>query len=239
MKNVYLLPTDKPSILHEFGGQFHIEASLQENFRSYHIYITNDEEIKTGDREIIDNECRKLKFTKSETRIGKKVILTTDPYLIKDGVQAIDDAFLKWFVKNPSCEEVKIEKEYNEERIIDGKDIGDYRYKIIIPQEKPKQYPIGSYAPGNYTCKCITCNQQFMGDKRAVQCEPCAIEMVEYKPKPNSVYPITPNECFKQETLEEAAERLYPFVDELALKKGFIHGAKWQAEQMYSEEEVK
>lgn len=35
------------------------------------------------------------------------------------------------------------------------------------------QYPIGGYAPGNYYCKCSTCGNQFQGDKRAFQCEPC------------------------------------------------------------------
>jgi hypothetical protein len=34
----------------------------------------------------------------------RKVVLTTDQKLIKDGVQAIDDEFLDWLVKNPSCE---------------------------------------------------------------------------------------------------------------------------------------
>ena len=28
--------------------------------------------------------------------------------MIQNGVQAIDDKFLEWFVKNPSCEEVEI-----------------------------------------------------------------------------------------------------------------------------------
>lgn len=37
------------------------------------------------------------------------------------------------------------------------------------------KYPIGGYAPGNYHCKCCTCGNQFTGDKRAVQCEPCAV----------------------------------------------------------------
>ena len=37
----------------------------------------------------------------------------------------------------------------------------------------------------------------------------------------------------KEETLEEAAERLAP-----ASSKLFIEGAKWQMERMYSEEEV-
>ena len=37
-----------------------------------------------------------------------------------------------------------------------------------------KKYPIGGFAPGNYTCKCVSCKENFMGDKRAVQCEDCA-----------------------------------------------------------------
>lgn len=36
------------------------------------------------------------------------------------------------------------------------------------------KYPIGGYAPGNYQCKCVTCGGGFIGDKRAVQCHPCA-----------------------------------------------------------------
>ncbi len=76
------------------------------------------------------------------TDFNKKIILTTDQDLIKDGVQAIDDDFLEWFVKNPSCEEVEVEdfpmtEKYNSK--------GEYVhrsywiYKIIIPKEEPKQ----------------------------------------------------------------------------------------------------
>jgi hypothetical protein len=90
----------------------------------------------------------------------KKIILTTDQDLIKDGVQAIDDEFLEWFVKNPSCEFVEVDKE--EDELVSPKNpkirfnylqdppsfisaeslnnmILTYKYKIIIPQEKPKQ----------------------------------------------------------------------------------------------------
>jgi hypothetical protein len=53
----------------------------------------------------------------------------------------------------------------------------------------------------------------------------------------------------KQETIEEAAERIYGTDmdsyrggivrdQNFDLKRGFIEGAKWQAERMYSEEEV-
>jgi hypothetical protein len=53
----------------------------------------------------------------------------------------------------------------------------------------------------------------------------------------------------KQETLEEAAERIYGTDmdsyrgsivrdQNIDLKRGFVKGAKWQMERMYSEEEV-
>ena len=45
--------------------------------------------------------------------------------------------------------------------------------------ENKSKYPIGGYAPGNYMCNCTTCKTQFQGDKRAVQCEPCAVKMVK------------------------------------------------------------
>jgi hypothetical protein len=38
-----------------------------------------------------------------------------------------------------------------------------------------KKYPIGGYAPGNYHNRCATCERTFFGDKRACQCEPCAV----------------------------------------------------------------
>jgi hypothetical protein len=37
------------------------------------------------------------------------------------------------------------------------------------------KYPIGGYAPGNYQCRCGTCGGGFKGNKRAYQCEPCAL----------------------------------------------------------------
>jgi hypothetical protein len=52
----------------------------------------------------------------------------------------------------------------------------------------------------------------------------------------------------KNETLEDAAERLYQYqsqnppytiITPKAKVEGFIEGAKWQAERMYSEEDLK
>jgi hypothetical protein len=49
----------------------------------------------------------------------------------ESGVQAIDDEFLEWFVKNPSCESVDVQKWASLAEC-------GYSYHIIIPQE-PKQ----------------------------------------------------------------------------------------------------
>jgi len=40
------------------------------------------------------------------------------------------------------------------------------------------KYPIGGYAPGNYSNECVNCKESFIGDKLALQCEPCAINAV-------------------------------------------------------------
>jgi hypothetical protein len=122
------------------------------------IYITNDEEIKDvrpyKGKWQLEKEQILNKFPNYLTDLSdcKLVIMTTDQDLIKDGVQAIDDDFLEWFVKNPSCEEVKIEKFHGmntsiaEVNFISGDGLlnwegrSDLRdYKIIIPKEESKQ----------------------------------------------------------------------------------------------------
>ena len=68
-------------------------------------------------------------------------------------------------------------KVYNE-------DFGTPKESISIATERHEKnkYPIGGFAPGHYWHKgCITCKKEFIGDKRAVQCELCAIEMVRTK----------------------------------------------------------
>lgn len=34
--------------------------------------------------------------------------------------------------------------------------------------------PLGGWASGNYACVCQACGRQFVGDKRALSCAPCA-----------------------------------------------------------------
>jgi len=171
MKNIHVLPTDKPTTLFkdDFGNFIYsINIDQEQNhFEPQHIYITSDEEIK--EREIciygkslflVENifyNSGAFRHLSPKIKIkGKllpnmkagefdsmtplnKIILTTDQDLIKDGVQAIDDEFLEWFVKNPSCEEVEVK--YDKDVFPYGVETsnGYGWYKIIIPQEEPKQ----------------------------------------------------------------------------------------------------
>jgi hypothetical protein len=109
MKNLHLLPTEKPSRLYEFGGELILTNEPAAAFRNQHIYITNSEEIKEGDWLYHRASNKLFKYDGQGLCVEvEKIILTTDQDLIEDGVQAIDDDFLEWFVKNPSCEEIPI-----------------------------------------------------------------------------------------------------------------------------------
>jgi hypothetical protein len=103
------------------------------------LFITNDEEIKEGGYVFWEGKIYKYRdFMKMRTPVYTdyfSIILTTDQDLIKDGVQAIDDEFLEWFVKNPSCEFVNIRpfKKFKGENEVEP------IYKIIIPKESKQE----------------------------------------------------------------------------------------------------
>ena len=224
MKNIHVIPTDKSGRVGRFvDTQELILRSVKDIPRgeNVNIYITSDEKPKKGEWVLftVNDITEIVKVTTIinnafETKQGfgygleycKKIILTTDQDLIKDGIQAIDDEFLEWFVKNPSC---------------------------------------------NYVG--ITPNWEFLGD--------------EYRHGGESTlvyYPI----ITKEETIEEAAERMLPdfkltkdifdFVTDLSDTKKeepkqetleeavnnfkktdvYINEIKQAQERMYSEEEV-
>jgi len=112
MKNIHILPTDKPSRLFKDDfGKYFISINIdqeQGHFKPQNIYITSDEEIKEGDYKYHHVTGVRKALVDGNYTNQFKIILTTDQDLIKDGVQAIDDEFLEWFVKNPSCEKVPI-----------------------------------------------------------------------------------------------------------------------------------
>ncbi len=150
MKNIHILPTDQPSrftfIKYYSYYRFRKDEFINnDTHQNQNIYITSDEDIKEGDWVVTPNKTIMLVTTKYTTEssfmIGnskhkgspyyiefcRKIILTTDQSL--DGVQAIDDEFLEWFVKNPSREYVNF--------ISYGNEKGTKDYELIIPKEVP------------------------------------------------------------------------------------------------------
>jgi hypothetical protein len=144
MKNIHMLPTEKPSrlVIDTIENKLYYQPILHNktvNVLTQHIYITSDEEIKEDDYYLGDDNHIYCLVTTVNSN-GKKIILTTDQDLIKEGVQPIPNEFLEWFVKNPSCEEVEIEDWFN--KILSccrsKEECHCNKKRIIIPQEDPK-----------------------------------------------------------------------------------------------------
>jgi hypothetical protein len=256
MKNIHLIATDKPSRLYLDRGKLWID-NLVYGSNNQHIYITNSEDIKEGDWFInkfyIDKRApiASQRFAMNSNAVfsnPKKIILTTDQDLIKDGVQAIDDEFLEWFVKNPSCEKVKV----SELRFFEPetKWSGHCKWEYDLPQEEPKQTKWDKLnkelddaleeafgtSPSNildvFENAKLVLREHLIANKEEVVKD---LEQMREWSNTN-----------KQETLEEAAEKEFPLIDTewcrtgaceeenlhlLGHRKSFIAGAKWQANQ--------
>ena len=136
--NIHIIPTDRPSILFIDNDdkklRLYKKPMVSEYALNQNIYITSYEEIKEVDY-VITPTNDIIQWTKVFQPIGKKIIITTDKSLINEGIQSIDDEFLQWFVKNPSCEEVEVKKE----KVILGEVVGttyiDFKYKIMPKKE--------------------------------------------------------------------------------------------------------
>jgi hypothetical protein len=231
MKNIHVLPAEKPSRLFEilqfcfvFDNQnkYSEEHKKLHKYKNKNIYITDDSEIEAGDywiyicpingldygdnnNPIVKNNLPTTWFEKLHDKENyKKIILTTDQDLIKDGVQEISEDFLHWFVKNPSCESVEIADLWK-----DGNPSTHDMYQIIIPQEEPKQE------------NCCTPVGQI---KRYKDCIGCDRKPKEFgKPFVNTM-PMFEKEYTVEELLKLFRKAPLVFVP---------------AERMYSKEEIK
>jgi len=205
MKNVFLLPTDKPSRLFDDGMELYI-GELKDRkghpVTSYNLYITSDEKFVID--EYITDGIEVIKATPKlvdgqgllNRRDWMKVILSSD--LDLDGVQAIDDEFLEWFVKNPSCEYVEVSEDYfKPSNMVYGHDTEPY--KIIIPKEEQKQHLIDMIR-----------NDEELG-----------------------LYEETEQETTLEEAAENYSKgKSSSSVFQEAHKKDFTEGAKWQAQRI-------
>ena len=163
-KNIHILPTYSPSFIYEdIKGNLCFNKDWIEipNGRTnQNIYITSpNEDINENDYIITkDGRLVEVSYIMSKDIEGaSKVVLTTDELYIHNPtvpkeynpspqyVQKIDDEFLEWFVKNPSCEVVEVE---------DYGNIYNFRYLILIPKENPKQEPTTCACGANTSCEC-------------------------------------------------------------------------------------
>ena len=160
MKNIFLIPTDKPSRLYYHSDLKHLvltnKTMLREFVINQNIYITSNSKFVRD--EYITDGMEVMKATPKlvdaqglvDRRDWKKILMTTDPELIKDGVHPIGEDFLQWFVKNPTC--IKVEVVYGlfnpMGRQVDPNDLGQnhskcvWKYKIITTKEEQKQHLI-------------------------------------------------------------------------------------------------
>ena len=145
MKNIFLIPTPKESRLWRdldsnklrFDNISTPNSNECTKCSNEYVYITTDSKFVRD--EYITDGIEVMKATPKlvdaqglvDRRDWKKIIITTDPELIKDCVQSIDDEFLEWFVKNPSCEEVETERFYT----MSQSTYSGIEYEIIYPKK--------------------------------------------------------------------------------------------------------
>jgi hypothetical protein len=207
MKNIHVLPTDKPTWLHKslLSGVLRKSSSCIDDMKQaqgMNIYITSDEEIKFND--YITDGYLVWQWKDNSSLLGrKKIILTTDQDLIAEGIQQIDDKFLEWFVKNPSFEYVEVQDWVN-------------YYKIFIPKEEPKI--ISDWLEQNR-------NPEI--DK---QVEKEAEQLSKQETLEETAF-VAGEESFKEFRKGILEANRFDFVC------GFTAGAKWQQEQYTIEEQ--
>ena len=250
MKNIHILPTDKPSRLGKFIDTNNLFIRTSNDIprgENVNIYITNSEEIKEGDYKYHHVTGVRKALVDGNYTNQFKIILTTDQDLI--GVQAIDDEFLEWFSENPSCEEVEVIYTNCANCVkIQGQELSpdcchNYHYKIIIPKEELKtsisltqRVSLGLDRELKRQKKA---GKQFLSDDEIDKLVDNII-----KDEMGDTWKESYKEP-KQETLEEAAKGYSERHQDVSGNLGkylvsavFQDGAKWQQERMYSEEEV-
>jgi hypothetical protein len=222
MKNIHVLGTDKPTFLHKStktGILMKSSACINDmkQAQGMNIYITSDEivtkysnglyfiDIYTNTRHIfspiyINKDT--IAFGKFHTYMNdggmcKKIILTTDQDLIKNGVQAIDDEFLEWFVKNPSCEKIRTYLT----KVLQSGNPTFYKddYRIIIPKEEHKCTCENGHPYNNLCCKI---HGKFIKEEPKQKYKDCNGNLTDCTCLEDTIE-------MKQETLEEVRDLSY------------------------------
>lgn len=192
MRNIFIIPT-KESVLgfrnNHYIVRFNEPFTQYGNANPHHMYITNDEAIKTGEWcfELHNGETKapsnSLKFKDNEDntwwlrkancndeagcKTTKKIVLTTDPFLLFDGIQQISDIFLEWYIDNTlDYIEVKEELINPMGRAVDPMNIFqnqsgcEWKYSIKYSKEKSLadiKCSCMRYEAGCFTANCRSC----------------------------------------------------------------------------------
>jgi hypothetical protein len=261
--NIHVLPTNKRSKLAKvidhvveefrFNSDFYNKIKFTETKQEYlpqHIYITSDEEIKEGDW-FYNPKFNEIGINYNPDGC-KKIVLTTDQDLINDDVQSIDDEFLKWFVKNPSCEYVEVKtfccREISKNYC--NLTCGKQTYKIIIPQEEPNPFQLPEVLPDDVFFKSLEEPKQDYSGVHLRHCyqgeyedgckygeDDCPAKPLEPK-KETLEETVLNSEEHNNLTSEDGSYLSFHIQSELLIKGAEI-GAKWQSENSYTIEELK
>jgi len=99
-----------------------------------------------------------------------------------------------------------------------SKDVEELKGRLSV-------YPMVGYAPGNYSCQCATCGTQFIGDKRAVQCNKCGYEssVLRYKSENATLKAEVERLKGEKDAWESEAESWVGFYDEMKRKHDKKH----------------
>jgi hypothetical protein len=204
MKNIFLIPTPKESRLWRdldsnkltFDNLSKPNSNECTKCSNEYAYITSDEkfirdEYITDGIEVI-KASPKLVDAQGlvNRRDWKKIVMTNDLELIEDGIQQIGDLFFRWFVLNPTCQEVEIGKT---NKLIDNyaekeEDKWEVRYHIYDIHEKPKK---------NFYCG----DEVDYGEQCDFQCDRCVDAT-------GVDYGYLPKEEPKQGTMSEAIKQV-------------------------------
>jgi len=247
MKNVYVLPHSEIGFDPKKSTNIYITTNEKPKLNDWVLDILDNVMFRVTEEDILTTELDGLPFN------FKKIILTTDEELIKEGVQAIDDEFLEWFVENPSCESVIVNKTnkigWCSIDLLDKKhdlskgiynaimqDANKFEYKILLPKEEPKPYTQDDYF-----------NDEFPQEEPKQECKDCNTSLEDCTCIEDTI-------DMKQETIEEVAEifvsnrfakqisgdKTYPdiYASKEAIVESHILFAKWQQERSYSEEVI-
>lgn len=224
MKNIHVLSTDKPSRFYSIAGSYtksegfafgeHYIPDTRNTFKNCNIYITTaDEEIKDGDWYLYGSQLVQahglVGFHPTIVDSCKKIVLTTDPYLIKDGVQSIDDKFLEWFIKNPKSENVYVYKEYKQ-----------------VNQNNPVTRGSTALGFSHYEVQSLDLSAPIETNEK---------EVVANLPNGDDFFKQETLEEAATNYLHRVADgkRFTGYADE-----DFINGAKWQADKVFNDDAI-